>query len=271
MAKIYGLNGALRGRQGNNVFSIQNGTQVVKAYQPVVANPRTPAQVSQRTKFALVGRMSSATPLLAISGLMGSSPRAKRARFVSLLTKMSTVTQTGLDFRASVALRDVVYAEGSLPIYSAAASFTATWQSGSSNIAVNITPGVASASAPVGYGELFVVALYDTESNNLELTQVVERAASSSAVISLTLRASYVHTCYVALYKVPFNRLTNLSSPDNSFVGADENDVYLVGSQRGLMSGADWGHSAFVSTVQVLGTTASHSVVPGNDDERRKK
>lgn len=58
MAKIYGLNGLIKGRQGNNVFSVRNGAQVVSAYNPAPANPSTSAQVAARARFKLMSQIS---------------------------------------------------------------------------------------------------------------------------------------------------------------------------------------------------------------------
>lgn len=58
MAKIYGLNGKIKGRQGNNVFRIRRGTQVVAEYNPSPLNPKTMAQVTQRGKFALANKVA---------------------------------------------------------------------------------------------------------------------------------------------------------------------------------------------------------------------
>lgn len=58
MAKIYGLNGLIKGRQGNNVFSVRNGEQVVSAYNPAPANPSTSSQVAARARFKLMSQIS---------------------------------------------------------------------------------------------------------------------------------------------------------------------------------------------------------------------
>lgn len=55
MAKISkGILGGFSGRVGNVVGSKIFGIDVMRSYQPNVANPRTPGQVTQRTKFSLV-------------------------------------------------------------------------------------------------------------------------------------------------------------------------------------------------------------------------
>lgn len=57
MAKLIagGVNSSqIKGKLGNQVFSRTNRETVIRAYQPIVRNPRTPAQVRQRRKFVAI-------------------------------------------------------------------------------------------------------------------------------------------------------------------------------------------------------------------------
>lgn len=51
MAKIFGLSGRITGRKGDAVFAVRSGEQIVRQYNPIVANPKTPAQVDSRLKL----------------------------------------------------------------------------------------------------------------------------------------------------------------------------------------------------------------------------
>lgn len=54
-----GINSSqIKGKVGNNVFKRTNGQTVISAYQPIVKNPRTPAQRMVRAKFVEVTRSS---------------------------------------------------------------------------------------------------------------------------------------------------------------------------------------------------------------------
>lgn len=268
MAKIFGLNGIIRGRQGNNVFSVQNGVQVLKQYQPAVANPRSDGQTIQRTKFALAGKMSGATPTVALSGMIGGNARDKRARFVELLLRATSVTSSETGYRAAVPLADVLYSEGSLATYSSVSSVTAVWAGTSiiaqNNITVTISMGQISNNRPAGYSELYVVALYDSETNNLEVVQATERSQSS---VVFNLRAGYQHNCYVAVYQVPFVRLSSLSRPVSSNVGATETDAFLNASRSSLIAGSEWGRSMLVQVIGVLGAENVHTSISSEDND----
>ena len=57
MAKFYN-NRVKTGKLAGSVFSIRNGVTIERAYQPVVANPKTPAQVAVRAKHKLLSQLS---------------------------------------------------------------------------------------------------------------------------------------------------------------------------------------------------------------------
>lgn len=57
MAKIYGLSGRITGRKGDAVFAVRSGEQIVRQYNPIVANPKTAAQVDSRLKLKLSSQL----------------------------------------------------------------------------------------------------------------------------------------------------------------------------------------------------------------------
>lgn len=68
MAKMASLAGAVTGKLAGNVYSVNSGQQIVRAYQPNVSNPSTEPQVSNRSKFKLASQLAAAvSPVLAIS------------------------------------------------------------------------------------------------------------------------------------------------------------------------------------------------------------
>lgn len=270
MARIYGLNGTLRGRQGNNVFSVQNGTQVVKAYQPVVSNPRSTPQMIQRAKFALAGKMSGITPSDALVGLPASSPRQRRALFVSSLARIASTTQEGGTIVATIPYDQVVYSKGSLSIYSNPAAITAVWGGQDNNSRVGVTiPRLDTANifppAPTGYGELAVVALYDAASSMLDEVQVVERSATTA--INVRFRQGARRDVRVAVYYVPFMVDTRIAAQRAGNIQDAESDISLSSSLSSRLAGATFGLSIFQGVIGVIGSQQSNAPAP-NDDMR---
>lgn len=67
MAKIYGLFGAMNGKVADVVMAVRNGEQIVRKYQPIVANPKSAAQVASRARLKLLSQLSAAyAPIIAI-------------------------------------------------------------------------------------------------------------------------------------------------------------------------------------------------------------
>jgi len=90
MAKAsYSPLGNWSGRAGGQVYRVRSGEQIITAYQPNVNNPRTDAQLKQRAKLALAGKLSSILLDNMIYGL-ASSRTARRATLLSIITNKAT-------------------------------------------------------------------------------------------------------------------------------------------------------------------------------------
>lgn len=79
--KLNGIVGTGSGKLGASVFSVNSGAQIVRQYQPVVANPSTPAQVNQRARLKLMSQLAAAlAPVIVIpkEGMVSA-----RNRFIS--------------------------------------------------------------------------------------------------------------------------------------------------------------------------------------------
>lgn len=57
--KLNGLLGTGSGKLGTSVFTTVKGTQIVRQHQPVVTNPSTKLQVTQRSRFKLVSQIAA--------------------------------------------------------------------------------------------------------------------------------------------------------------------------------------------------------------------
>lgn len=79
--KLNGLNGTGTGKLGNSVFSVRNGEQIVRQYQPIVANPSTAGQVENRAKLKLMSQLAAiVAPVIAIPS---EKLKTKRNLFIS--------------------------------------------------------------------------------------------------------------------------------------------------------------------------------------------
>lgn len=267
MAKIYGLNGVLRGRQGNNVFAVQNGTQVVRAYQPVVFNPRSEGQRLQRTKFAFAGKLSGITPSAALLGMSGTSARSRRARFVQLITRSTVVTTTDGVMRASIPLSQIVFSEGSVPMYSNFTNVTAGWGSGSVGrytVEVTVALSLMQAIAPDTYRENVIVALFDAETLSLDEIQVKTRSRRDGANISFSFRQGAQRPVVIAAYIAPHILRSSTSGVINSMVGGTTEEAFMNDSLTSGSAAADWGMSILGGGIALA---APSQAIVGRDDE----
>lgn len=108
--------GQWRGRTGGQVYRVSRGEQIVSAYQPKVSNPRTAGQTQQRTRFNLMSRLNSLTPIELLRPF-SATPATARALFskslmrgIRALNVASTTTE--IVYTASIAPVDVHFGEG---------------------------------------------------------------------------------------------------------------------------------------------------------------
>lgn len=119
--KLNGIVGTGSGKLGASVFSVNSGKQIVRQYQPVVANPSTTAQVNQRARLKLMSQLAAAmAPAIVIpkDGMVSA-----RNRFIS--RNMDSVIAT--DGEAQVTYENLQITTGNvgLPaIYAARAEGT---------------------------------------------------------------------------------------------------------------------------------------------------
>lgn len=153
--------GQFSGRVGGVVYAVQAGRQVVRAYQPVVSNPKSTAQSIQRAKGNLVGRISKITPWQILEGL-GDNKFNRRSRFLKLLLRKVTAGQAAGDpstFNAKLNDADFVFSEGVLvPLHTVS---NPTYEAGSVNMNVSRVSGVSEADA-ASQGLLVVCVICQT-------------------------------------------------------------------------------------------------------------
>ena len=67
----------MSGKMGSVVFRVRKGDQIVTQYNPIVKNPNTPAQSSQRVSFKLMSQVAAAMASAIINrpARQGQSPR----------------------------------------------------------------------------------------------------------------------------------------------------------------------------------------------------
>lgn len=251
--------GQFSGRVGGVVYAVQAGRQVVRAYQPVVSNPKSTAQSIQRAKGNLVGRISKITPWQILEGL-GDNKFNRRSRFLKLLLQKVTAGQAAGDpskFNAKLAKQDFVFSEGTLvPLFRVSEVVASLYQ-----ISVKLENVVVSAQTVFNQGALVVAVI---KQSNGEYESVVysfiapDKLPTGSAIINLYHPAEGAYTADV--YLAPFAAADGSVLPTVSgdlTSTADSLDALLsVGTAA---SAVVWGASLYAKSASFTPTNAASS------------
>lgn len=98
---MYGLTGVLTGKLAGTVLAVRNGEQIARKYQPIVANPSTPAQVESRAKLKLLSQLS------AVLGNIIAIPRVGAVSSRNMFTKVNYPLLTYTNDQADVNLNNI--------------------------------------------------------------------------------------------------------------------------------------------------------------------
>lgn len=245
MAKVVGLVGSASGKIGNVVYAVTNGIQVAKVYQPVVSNPKSTAQMLQRSKGNLAGRISKIVPRSAILGL-GQNNRQRRAALLRNILRNCTAVETSGVFEAKLQPQNLVLSDGAAtPIVNV--SSVTVGATGDVTITMARIPNVDQATYDAN-GGLFVFVIIDDETGNYDyvVTATLEKAAypGTSFTQSVGLPPITNHSVYV--YLLPFEPIDaanstiskRLKEADSSYAA----DLILTEAASSL----NWGHSKFI-------------------------
>lgn len=223
MAKMASLSGAVTGKLAGNVYSVSAGQQLVRAYQPNVANPSTELQVSNRTKFKLASQLAAAvSPVLAISrvGLVSG-----RNQFVS--ATMGAITEALGE--ATVHLNKLQLTKSSIQLPSLVVT------RGQNN---SVNAELAFNASYIGVTKVVYVIFSETSHNKLELV--------SSKVVSDPGANNHFATEYIGLgnqqyafyaYGIIEDENSALAKYDSYQVEGAEFIASLISSRSALASG----------------------------------
>lgn len=223
MAKMASLAGSVVGKIGGNVYSVSAGQQLVRSYQPNVANPQTELQVDNRTKFKLASQLAAAvSPVLAISkkGLVSG-----RNQFVS-------ATMGAITFalgEATVHLNKLQLTNSSITLPSVQAS---RGQGGVVSVQLGTDVTI------MGVTKVVYVRFVETSNNKLMLvgSQVVSVAGSGGDFPTEFTGVGSGQTIFYA-YGIIESENSILAKYDNYQVAGAEFIATLISSRSGIASG----------------------------------
>lgn len=80
---MFGFSGKVTGKKGDAVFAVRNGEQIIRQYNPIVANPSTQKQVDARAALKLSSQLSAAFATVIAMPREGSKTRRNRFQQVN--------------------------------------------------------------------------------------------------------------------------------------------------------------------------------------------
>lgn len=250
--------GQFSGRVGGVVYAVQAGRQVVRAYQPVVSNPKSTAQSIQRAKGNLVGRISKITPWQILVGL-GDNKFNRRSRFLRLLLQKATAGKAAGDpsqFNAKLADADFVFSEGALiPAYT-----VQNISAGNLAVSMSVARGSGASDAAAASQGLLVVCVIKQASGLWE--EVVYRFFGPDELKALPVSFFFSHRAEGAynatVYAAPFGTADGSRLPtvtgDLTGTATSLDALLKVGTAA---SSIVWGASALISSASFTPTTAA--------------
>lgn len=257
MAKSTMGMGQFRGKVGGLVFAKGDaGEQIVRQYQPVVRNPRSDAQMSQRAKINLAGQISR---LFSKSDVypFGNSGRTRRGNFNKSLIEAITVVKAGADFKASLNYANIILSKGPVNL---------TFQSQpilnlqGEDININFRIYIDSGSFADGdIADLYIMLFKEGDSTyqpsvihlssaNQDFTIVPGADAINTQVYVPTILAGAgVFASVYAVVKRPNASLSMTTDP----MGGSNSEIHADISTSDILSGLNFSNSLYIGTLEL--------------------
>lgn len=179
MAKYYN-NQVKTGKVAGSVFAVRNGEVIERAYQPIVANPSTAAQVKSRARLKLLSQLGAVlAPAIAMKRQGAVSSRnlftKKNYALTGFSNNEATITLTQVQLTSSVV---------NLPALTVARD--------GANVSVSLSSSLNNLDRVV-----YVVLLKDSDSKlRMLVSSVVERGETASFQTSFILNESFPLVIY---------------------------------------------------------------------------
>lgn len=247
MGKFVGLIGTISGKVGNVVFSKgEDGKTYGRTYQPVVANPKTTAQVDQRTKMNLVGKMSQVTPAAAIVA-MGDNKRRARAGFNKNLLAVAIIDRDGVgNVTAKIDPADILFSKGAQPLLASVSTPAAVTATG---VSLGITLGDAGMAGI--YGERIVVAVIDpADKGGYSFIKTIDKVFddTTAQTVSVNFGTTIEDQTMVCVYRCPFVLNETASSTRYQSIANNGTDIIAKLMESAGANIRQWGMSDLAAT-----------------------
>lgn len=208
--KLNGFVGKGTGKLGSSVFAVSGGAQIVRQYNPQVANPQTSAQVEQRAKLKLMSQIAAA--LAPGLGFKKNGLVSARNQFIAKNIGLCTY-ENGV---ATVEVRDLHIAPGQVVLQDISVSRS------SATVAAALIPGLAAGSLD---RVIYVVANFTVDDKLAFVgASVAEEGNSHNFAANITVAPE---KCVCFAYGVKFNSASARIKFDEYIADAESNNAVL--------------------------------------------
>lgn len=208
-------------------------------------NPKSDAQIDQRSKVNLMGRMSQVTPYEVILG-MGSTKRMRRNEFNKNLVKVATIDRSAPGtIVAQIAPADVIFSKGAQSIEATVSTPAATTDT---QATIGLT--LADASLAGKYGERIVVAIIDpNDKAGYSLVKYADVVFDDTTAhtVAIDYGSPIIDESMVCLYRIPYTLTEQGAAMRTQTLANDGTDIIA----KVLLSSnlvRDWGNSTLAAT-----------------------
>lgn len=244
MAKLEGIF-QFSGRLGQTVgMKGADGKNYVRT-RVTPSNPKSDAQVDQRSKVNLMGRMSQVTPYEVILG-MGSTKRMRRNEFNKNLVKVAIIDRSAPGtIVAQIAPADVIFSKGAQPIEATVSTPAATT---ATQATIGLT--LADASLTGKYGERIVVAIIDpNDKAGYSLVKYADVVFDNTTPQAITIDygSPIIDESMVCIYRIPYTLTEQGAAMRTQTLANDGTDIIA----KVLLSSnlvREWGNSTLAAT-----------------------
>ena len=222
MARMQGITGKLSGKMGAAVFRVREGQQIVTQYNPIVKNPNTEFQQSQRAKFKLMSQLSAImAPGMGTMGVINRPARGKvtnRNGFVQKNFGLVETTEENGTITAKVAMEQLQLTNS----FKYLPAIAATAAEGEINVAMSSIPSEVTTIR-------LVVVGYSVESNasQANIQQLMDIPVENGS-IQQSLNVTSGNYTILAYGLIPSESAKSRIDLDNIHTPADEDFISAV-------------------------------------------
>lgn len=226
---MQGITGKLSGKMGAAVFRVREGQQIVTQYNPIVKNPNTSYQQTQRAKFKLMSQLSAImAPGMGTMGVINRPARGKVTNRNGFVQKNFGLVETIEDngtITAKVAMEQLQLTSSfrHLPDISATAD-SATAEARAINVAMSSIPSEVTTIrlVLVGYSNVM------NNESQANIQQLMDIPVSDGAIQQSLSVANTGNYTLLAYGLIPSESAKATIDLDNIHTPADEDFISAV-------------------------------------------